>query len=49
MASALLVALTGYGQLEDRDRSREAGFDEHLVKPASVHDLQRLFLHRKLA
>ncbi len=29
----LLVALTGYGQDEDRRRSREAGFDHHLVKP----------------
>jgi signal transduction histidine kinase/ActR/RegA family two-component response regulator len=28
-----LVALTGWGQEEDRKRSREAGFDEHLVKP----------------
>lgn len=47
--NALLVALTGYGQLEDRDRSHQAGFDEHLVKPASVDDLQRLFGHSKLA
>jgi signal transduction histidine kinase/ActR/RegA family two-component response regulator len=28
-----LVAATGYGQLDDRRRTREAGFDEHLVKP----------------
>jgi CheY-like chemotaxis protein len=28
-----LVALTGYGQAEDRARSRAAGFQEHLVKP----------------
>ena len=28
-----LIALTGWGQEEDRRRSREAGFDEHLVKP----------------
>jgi DNA-binding response OmpR family regulator len=28
-----LVALTGYGGDEERKRSREAGFDEHLVKP----------------
>jgi PAS domain S-box-containing protein len=28
-----LVAITGWGQEEDRRRSREAGFDEHLVKP----------------
>ena len=29
----ILVALTGWGQDEDRDRSKEAGFDHHLVKP----------------
>lgn len=28
-----LVALTGYGQPQDRRRALEAGFDEHLVKP----------------
>jgi CheY-like chemotaxis protein/anti-sigma regulatory factor (Ser/Thr protein kinase) len=39
---AVLVALTGYGQEQDRLRSREAGFDEHLVKPASIEDLQRV-------
>lgn len=39
---SVLVALTGYGQDQDRQRSRDAGFDEHLVKPASVDDLQRV-------
>jgi CheY-like chemotaxis protein len=34
-----LVALTGYGQEVDRQRSVDAGFEEHLVKPI---DLQRL-------
>lgn len=29
----LLIALTGYGQLADRQQGREAGFDEHLLKP----------------
>ncbi len=38
----LLVALTGYGQDEDRRKSREAGFDHHLVKPADPNDLRRL-------
>ena len=33
-AAVVLVALTGWGQDEDRRRSREAGFDAHLVKPA---------------
>jgi two-component system CheB/CheR fusion protein len=35
-----LVALTGYGQEDDRRRSREAGFDEHLTKPVSLARLQ---------
>ncbi len=34
--STLLVALTGWGSEEDKKRSRAAGFDEHLTKPASV-------------
>ena len=34
----LLVALTGYGQSEDKIRSEEAGFDHHLVKPVA-HEL----------
>jgi signal transduction histidine kinase/DNA-binding response OmpR family regulator len=39
---ALLVALTGYGQDEDRRRSREAGFDHHLVKPVDPAVLEEL-------
>jgi CheY-like chemotaxis protein/two-component sensor histidine kinase len=31
-----LIALTGYGQAHDRERSREAGFDVHLVKPVDL-------------
>ena len=34
-----LVALTGYGQQHDRERSREAGFDAHLVKPVDARRL----------
>jgi two-component system CheB/CheR fusion protein len=37
-----LVALTGYGQSEDRLRSEEAGFDDHLVKPIDVNQLALL-------
>jgi CheY-like chemotaxis protein len=44
----LLVALTGYDEDEDRRRAQEAGFDEHLVKPASAGSLQQLFIHPKL-
>ena len=36
----LLVALTGYGQEEDRRRSPEAGFDHHLVKPVDFEVLE---------
>ena len=38
----LLIAMTGYGQAEDRERSREAGFDHHLVKPVEPVKLQAL-------
>ena len=38
----LLVAVTGYGQEEDRRRSREAGFDHHMVKPIDPGALQAL-------
>jgi PAS domain S-box-containing protein len=35
-----LIALTGWGQSEDRRRSLEAGFDHHLVKPVHLNDLR---------
>ena len=38
----VIVALTGWGQEEDRRRSQEAGFDHHLVKPVEMADLQML-------
>ncbi|HEY3599083.1 MAG TPA: response regulator [Paraburkholderia sp.] len=41
-AGALLIALTGYGQDSDRQRTRAAGFDHHLVKPASLDDVERV-------
>jgi PAS domain S-box-containing protein len=47
--NSLLVALTGYGTNDDRRKARDAGFDEHLVKPSSVESLQQLFTHAKLA
>jgi CheY-like chemotaxis protein len=37
-----LVALTGYGQPEDRQRAVEAGFDAHLVKPVDPSNLAEL-------
>jgi CheY-like chemotaxis protein len=39
---AVLVAVTGYGRDEDRFRSREAGLDEHFVKPVDVSALRAL-------
>jgi CheY-like chemotaxis protein len=40
--NALLVALTGWGQDDDKRRSREAGFDVHLVKPVDFGALKKL-------
>jgi CheY-like chemotaxis protein len=37
----LLIALTGYGHEEDRHRSREAGFNYHLVKPVDANAIQQ--------
>jgi CheY-like chemotaxis protein len=34
------VALTGFGTEDDIRRSKEAGFDFHLVKPIDLHELQ---------
>jgi two-component system CheB/CheR fusion protein len=39
-----LVALTGWGQEEDRRRSREAGFDHHLIKPVEPAAVQQFLL-----
>lgn len=41
-AGCRLIALTGYGQHHDRQRSHDAGFDAHLVKPADIAQLGRL-------
>jgi CheY-like chemotaxis protein len=42
-ARPAIVALSGWGQEQDRRRAREAGFDHHLVKPAELGALQALF------
>jgi CheY-like chemotaxis protein len=39
---ALLVALTGFGREADKARALDSGFDEHLVKPATLEQLQQL-------
>ena len=38
----VMIALTGWGQEEDRRKSREAGFNGHLVKPVDHSDLMKL-------
>jgi PAS domain S-box-containing protein len=42
MENVVLVALTGWGQLEDRRRTAEAGFNHHLVKPADPKALEQV-------
>ncbi len=37
-----IIALTGWGQDEDREQSRAAGCDGHLVKPVNLPDLEKL-------
>jgi CheY-like chemotaxis protein len=40
--SLTLIALTGWGQEDDKQRTREAGFDFHLVKPPQPNELRAL-------
>lgn len=42
LRGVVLVALTGYAQVSDREAARQAGFDEHLAKPADMARLQAL-------
>ena len=42
LKNLLLVAMTGYGQDEDRRRSREAGFNAHMIKPLDLDALQAI-------
>ena len=46
LEAVLLVAVTGYGQEEDKRRAREAGFDHHLTKPADLSVLHALLADR---
>ena len=41
-AGVLIIALTGWGQAEDRARAARAGFDHHLVKPLDIDQLRSL-------
>ena len=44
-----LVALTGYGQPQDRSRAMDAGFDVHMTKPVDIDALERLLASRSAA
>jgi PAS domain S-box-containing protein len=46
LQDALLIAVTGYGQEEDRRQAAAAGFDAHLIKPADLAALQALLRER---
>jgi CheY-like chemotaxis protein len=40
--NTVIVAVTGWGQAEDRRKSQEAGFDYHLVKPVDPAAIEKL-------
>src|SRR5260370_1495234 len=42
LADAVLVAVTGYGEDEDRRLARAAGYDYHFLKPVDLEQLERL-------
>jgi CheY-like chemotaxis protein len=45
-----LIALTGWGQAEHKDKARAAGFDRHLTKPVDpdrVHEILKTFLESR--
>jgi two-component system, chemotaxis family, CheB/CheR fusion protein len=44
LSSTHLIALTGYGQSEDREAVRKAGFDTHLIKPVDFDGLMRVLM-----
>ena len=48
-AGALMIALTGYGQAQDRARSKAAGFDHHLVKPVNLEQLTSVLAQARQA
>ena len=41
-SACVLIAVSGYGQTEDQRRSREVGFDYHLIKPADFAELEKI-------
>jgi DNA-binding response OmpR family regulator/two-component sensor histidine kinase len=45
----VLIAMAGWGQVEDRRRTAEAGFDAHIVKPVNPHALMKLLAELNVA
>ena len=39
-----LIAITGYGQEEDKSKSIDAGFDYHLIKPVGIEELKKILI-----
>lgn len=48
LTEAMLIALTGYGREEDREKAHQAGFDMHFTKPIELEALQKV-LAKKMA
>ena len=48
VARIAIIALTGRGQERDRERSREAGCNGHLVKPVNVSELEKVIAQAHL-
>ena len=44
-----LIALTGWGQEQDQQQARDAGFDHHMVKPVDTSALMNVLLDRQAA
>jgi two-component system CheB/CheR fusion protein len=42
LSACTMVAITGYSQPSDQLRSKESGFQHHLVRPVKMHDLDRI-------
>lgn len=42
LSKTVLVALTGHGKSQDKLKAREAGFDHHIEKPASLEEIRRI-------
>jgi len=49
LQGVVLVAMTGYAQFDERRRSAEVGFDDHLSKPANIERLEEVLIRAALA